>query len=129
MACMDTCRFFHIAAASNVLCVLCAPTSDVSINAVPVRGRIEAQHCCLRRICDRLIEGCARMAGQYGAETGCRRIVDANDGIVYFMVADVHEDAEDIEHSTFDLQVTDGTRAWQVQGMQAAFAAQKSRIC
>lgn len=62
------------------------------------------------------------MAGRYGADsTGCRRIVDATTKNVYFLVADVHENAEDFEDSTFDLQVTDGAGAWHVLGARAVF--------
>ena len=61
------------------------------------------------------------MVGQYGANTGCRRIVDANDGKVYYIVATVHHNLENVEHSTFDLHITDGTEAWHVLGTLPAF--------
>ena len=49
----------------------------------------------------------------------CRRIHDSGSDVQYYLLVDLHEDAEDLEHGTsFDIQVTDGQSAWSQKGGQ-----------
>lgn len=48
----------------------------------------------------------------------CRRIRDSVSEVQYYLLLDMHENAEDLEHGTsFDVQVTDGQTAWSQNGM------------
>lgn len=50
----------------------------------------------------------------------CRRIRDSVSEAQYYLLIDVHENAEDHEHGTsLDVQVTDGHFAWAQNGMFA----------
>lgn len=47
----------------------------------------------------------------------CRRIRDSVSEVQYYLLIDVNESAEDVEHRTsFDVQVTDGQSAWSQKG-------------
>ena len=58
------------------------------------------------------------MTGQadFAADAGCVRLEDASTGAAYYLTLDVHEDKQDLEQSSFNLKVTDGSRAWKVDG-------------
>lgn len=48
----------------------------------------------------------------------CRRIRDSVSEVQYYLLIDVNESAEDVEHRTsFDVQVTDGQSAWSQKGL------------
>lgn len=49
----------------------------------------------------------------------CRRICNSDgSGVQFYLLVDVHEDAEDFEHGTsLDMQVTDGQSAWSQKGL------------
>lgn len=48
----------------------------------------------------------------------CRRIRDSVSDLQYYLLIDLHEDAEDFEHGTsFDVEATDGQTGWCEQGM------------
>ena len=50
----------------------------------------------------------------------CRRIRDSGSDVQYYLLVDMHEDAEDFEYGTsFDIQVTDGQSAWNQKGVPA----------
>lgn len=53
----------------------------------------------------------------------CRRIRDSVSDVQYYLLLDVHENAEDPEHGTsLDVQVTDGQSAWVRNGMYAVWS-------
>ena len=52
----------------------------------------------------------------FAADAGCVRLEDANTGAAYYLNADFHENKKDLDLSSFDLKVTDGCRAWKVDG-------------
>ena len=49
----------------------------------------------------------------------CRRICNSDgSGVHFYLLVDVHEDAEDFEHGTsLDIRVTDGQSAWSLKGL------------
>ena len=50
----------------------------------------------------------------------CRRIRDSGSDVQYYLLVDMHEDAEDLENGTsLDVQVTDGQSAWSQKGVPA----------
>lgn len=50
----------------------------------------------------------------------CRRIRDSSSDVQYYLLVDMHEDAEDLENGTsLDVQVTDGQSAWSQKGVPA----------
>lgn len=58
----------------------------------------------------------------FAADAGCVRILDADTHDAYYLTLDVHENKDDLEQSSFDLKVTDGCRAWKVDGVDPALA-------
>ena len=62
----------------------------------------------------------------FAADAGCVRIVDATSKQAYYLTVDVHEDKDDLEQSSFDLKVTDGRRAWKLDGVDPAFRTRLS---
>ena len=58
----------------------------------------------------------------FAADAGCLRVVDKDTSQPYYLTLDVHEHEDDLEQSSFDLQVTDGCRAWKVDGADLASA-------
>ena len=56
----------------------------------------------------------------FAADAGCVRIEDADTRQAYYLTLDVHEHEDDVEQSSFDLKITDGCRAWKVDGADPA---------
>jgi len=58
----------------------------------------------------------------FAADAGCVRIVDVDTHHAYYLTLDVHKNKDDLEQSSFDLKVTDGCRAWKIDGVHPALA-------
>ena len=71
--------------------------------------------------CDELYKDSVHIAPRFLTEMFfCRRIRDSGSDVQYYLLVDLHEDAEDLEYGTsFDIQVTDGRLAWNQEGVPA----------
>ena len=65
----------------------------------------------------------------FAADAGCVRIVDADTHHAYYLTLDVHENKADLEQSSFDMKVTDGCRAWKIDGAGPAHAQCHVNVC
>ncbi len=58
----------------------------------------------------------------------CKRVVDSVSDEQYYLLVNVHDDAQDPEHgASFDVEVTDGQTAWSQLGETAAMCPERLR--
>lgn len=103
-------------------------------SAVIAGGSTQSMHITMQQRCDEVCkalctaECCSALLIDM---LFCRRICNSDgSGVRFYLLVDVHEDAEDFEHGTsLNIQATDGQSAWSQKGLCEVQVGGSTRSC